>query len=315
MKPQDYEQRSLNEALNWFIELREANADDPQHGHWQAWLATSQQNQKAWQRIEALRHRLSGSEGKLLLSAWRTSPNRTSRRAFVGKLCLLLAGSAVLTHTGQRVAWPQLSADYRTGTGQRQRQTLANQLDLELNTATALDVRMDAQGTQINLLQGEIMLDSRQALPATTLVQARQAQIRAEQARFSVRALDGEPCRICVYQGRVDISQDGKEHRVLAGQQLQLSAERASRQELPFASDAWTRGLLVSDGMLLSQFVVELDRYRRGLLRCDPRVATLSISGSFDLSQPEQILATLSQVLPVQVQYRSRYWATLVPAA
>lgn len=315
MNPSEYDQRSLNEALDWFIELREAHTDDPQHYRWQTWLAASPHNQQAWQRVEALRQRLSGTEGALLLSAWRSTPARTSRRAFVGKLCLLLGGAGALAYSGQRAAWPELTADYRTHTGQLRMLALNNNLKLELNTATSLDIRQDSHGTLIALMQGEIMVDSRQALPVATQVQTGQARIQAEQARFAVRVLGDEPSRISVYQGRVGVTLAGGEHSLVAGQQLSFSPAAVSRQELPLASDAWTRGLLISDGMPLADFARELNRYRRGLLHCDPRIANLRISGSFDLNNPEQVLATLSQVLPVQVQYRSRYWATLVPAA
>lgn len=158
------------------------------------------------------------------------------------------------------------------------------------------------------------MVDTRQTVPAFTQVRSGRALIQADQARFAVRALDDQPTRISVYRGQVGVVLADGEHRVTAGQQLLLTNHHLERRPLPLASDAWTRGLLISEGMPLGEFVQELDRYRPGILRCDPRIAQLRISGSFDLLQPEQVLATLGQVLPVQVRYRSRYWATLEPA-
>ncbi|MDH0645723.1 FecR domain-containing protein [Pseudomonas sp. GD03858] len=308
-------QSSLDSALDWYIELREAHAQDPRRQRWQAWLDESEANRQAWQRVQALQQRWAGDDGKLLLSAWRATPHATSRRAFVGKLCLLLGGTGALAYTGQQLAWPTLDADLRTATGEQRRLELDNQLVLDINTASALDIKARHQDTLIELLRGEIMVDSRQALPLSTQVRSGQALIQAGHARFAVRALDDQPTRISVYQGQVGVLLADGEHSVPAGQQLLLGASHLQRVPLPLASDAWTRGLLISEGMPLGEFVRELDRYRPGILRCDPQVAQLRISGSFDLHQPEQVLATLGQVLPVQVRYRSRYWATVVPVA
>lgn len=309
-----HEQQSLNEALNWLIELREAQDGDPRYHRWQTWLAQSSQNRQAWQRVETLGQRLSGAQGRSMLHAVRTAPTHTSRRAFVGKLCLLLGGAGTLGYSGQQLLWPQLSAGYLTGTGELRNLTLANQLQLTLNTATALDVEADVQRTRIDLLQGEIMVDSRQVASEPTQVHLARMNIWAGQARFSVRALAGEPQRVSVYQGQLNVNIGVQEHPLAAGQQLLISANDVRRQALPLASDAWVRSLLITDGMPLSLFTRELDRYRSGRLHCDPEVAALRVSGAFDVKQPEQVLATLSQVLPVKVQYRTRYWATLVPA-
>lgn len=306
-------QACIDAALDWYIELREAHAEDPRRQRWQAWLEASEAHRQAWQRVQALQQRLSGDDGKLLLSAWRATPPATSRRAFVGKLCLLLGGAGGLAYTGQQLAWPTLGADLRTATGEQRRLPLDEQLTLDLNTATAVDIQAQNHGRLIALLRGEIMVDSRHSLPSSVQVRSCQTLIQAGQARFAVRALDDQPTRISVYQGQVGVMLADGEHRVMAGQQLLLTAQHLERRPLPLASDAWTRGLLISEAMPLGEFVEELDRYRPGILRCDPRIAQLRISGSFDLHQPEQVLATVGQVLPVQVRYRGRYWATLVP--
>lgn len=308
-------QACIETALDWYIELREAHAEDPRRQRWQAWIDESDSHRQAWQRVQALQQRLSGDDGKLLLSAWRATPSAISRRAFAGKLCLLLGGTAGMAYTGQQLAWPSLDADLRTATGEQQRLALDERLTLDLNTATALDIQAQSHGTLIALRRGEVMVDSRQMLPSLTQVRSGQALIQADQARFAVRALDDQPTRISVYRGQVGVVLADGEHRVAAGEQLLLTRHHLERKPLPLASDAWTRGLLISAGMPLGEFVQELDRYRPGILRCDPRIAQLRISGSFDLHQPEQVLATLGQVLPVQVRYRSRYWATLVPTA
>ena len=73
-------------------------------------------------------------------------------------------------------------------------------------------------------------------------------------------------------------------------------------------------GVLVARDMRLDEFVAEFDRQRHGVLRCDPAVAALRISGVFPLDDSERALAALARTLPVQVIYRTRWWVTLAPA-
>jgi transmembrane sensor len=65
--------------------------------------------------------------------------------------------------------------------------------------------------------------------------------------------------------------------------------------------------------MSLASFAAELGRYRPGLLRCDPEVAQLEVSGAFQLHDTDQALHALTQVLPVEIRYRTRYWVTIAP--
>jgi transmembrane sensor len=50
------------------------------------------------------------------------------------------------------------------------------------------------------------------------------------------------------------------------------------------------------------------------VLRCDPAVADLRLSGTFPLGDPDAILQVIAQTLPIKLQFVTRYWVTLVPA-
>jgi transmembrane sensor len=72
--------------------------------------------------------------------------------------------------------------------------------------------------------------------------------------------------------------------------------------------------MLLADGMRLGDFSAELGRYLPSLLRCDPAVANLRISGAFPLDHPERILSMLVSTYPVQALRRfGGYWVTLAP--
>ncbi|NQD80860.1 iron dicitrate transport regulator FecR, partial [Pseudomonas sp. CrR14] len=57
----------------------------------------------------------------------------------------------------------------------------------------------------------------------------------------------------------------------------------------------------------------ELARHRPGVLRCDPAVAKLPLTGVFPLADTDRVLAALQQSLPVEMQRVTRYWVTVRP--
>ncbi|KAG1239275.1 hypothetical protein G6F68_018673 [Rhizopus microsporus] len=101
---------------------------------------------------------------------------------------------------------------------------------------------------------------------------------------------------------------------LVAGEQGSLTEGGVSAPSAaaPPASD-WMRGVLYANQLRLDAFASELGRYRSGVLRCDPEIAHLRISGAFQLNDTDAVLAALPATLPVQVRYRTAYWVTIGP--
>src|SRR5690606_5155155 len=74
---------------------------------------------------------------------------------------------------------------------------------------------------------------------------------------------------------------------------------------------AWNGGRLVAERMPLGQFLAELSRHRPGVLRCEPAVASLPLTGVFPLTDTDRVLTALQQSLPVKVHSLTRYWVTV----
>ena len=100
-----------------------------------------------------------------------------------------------------------------------------------------------------------------------------------------------------------------------AGQQLTFDRHGAGpHNQVSAGADAWVNGLLIAERMPLSQVIAQLNRYRPGVVRCDPAVAALQVSGSFSIDRPDASLDLLTHVLPIRVQRVFGYWANVVPA-
>ncbi|MBE2972877.1 FecR domain-containing protein, partial [Burkholderia cepacia] len=240
--------------------------------------------------------------------------------AAVRALAVLLfaGGAAWMAEPARRAAiWP---ADLRTAVGERRTVTLADRTVVVLDTDTALDVRFDAAARRLRLLRGTIMVTSGHddRVPARPLVVATaQGELQPLGTRFAVRQRDGAT-RIEVFAGAVRVQPDDAAARarvIAAGEGADFTRDAIGVQApLDAYASAWTGGMLVASRMRLADLVAELDRYRRGSLRCDSAVADLRVSGTYPLDDPARVLDTLKATLPIDVHYLTRYWATVVPA-
>lgn len=104
----------------------------------------------------------------------------------------------------------------------------------------------------------------------------------------------------------------GEETLLKAGERAAFSHERLGpARVLSPRATAWTRGQIIAEGWRLGELAAELARYRPGILRCDPAVAQLRISGVFQVDDTDQALAIIEETLPVQVSWLTRYWVTI----
>ena len=116
---------------------------------------------------------------------------------------------------------------------------------------------------------------------------------------------------VAVEQGAVRLTarDSGISQVIQAGQGTSMTARRVDAAQA-ISSDiwGWRQGLLLADGMPLSDFLRQLGRYRHGLLGCDDAAANLRISGAFPLADTDAVLLSLTNSLPVSIHFRTRYW-------
>ncbi|MBW7901507.1 MAG: FecR domain-containing protein [Rhodocyclaceae bacterium] len=304
---------TLERAAAWYLDLRGAAPDAPAHQEHARWLALDPVHRLAWERVQRLRQTFERLPEPVGRDTFHSA--RTARRQMLKKLTvLLMAGGSGALAWRQKDELQALAASHRTGTGERRQLALADGGSLQLNTATALDVRYDAAGREIRLHQGEILVvtaSDPQGRPF--VVRTRHGSVRALGTRFVVRD-DLRSSLVQVLEHAVEIrpADGGATLRLQAGQQARFAAGEAQPAEaLEANADAWSKGLLVVDGWPLGRVVDELARHHKGHLGCDPAVARLTLSGVFHLDDIPGVLQNLSATLPIRVVYRSRYWVRI----
>ncbi|MEN5035936.1 FecR domain-containing protein [Pseudomonas sp. TWI929] len=296
------------QAANWHMLMLDAAVSPAQRAACSRWRAAAPEHERAWQKALRVQAQLGLLPQQLAMGTL----NRERRQ--VMKQMLALAIAAPLGYVGYRQVVPNEA--YATGVGQHQQLTLADGTLLQLNTDTAVDVDFDADQRLISLSRGEIMIDSGPDAHSShhrpLRVASEQGLMEALGTRFLVRQREGTT-QLAVFQGAVLVTPArGPRQTLDAGQQLTFDgwgqgAVAPAREQ----DSQWTHGQLVVDEMPLREFLRELGRYRPGWLRCQSDVGQLLISGAFQLENTDAILAALPATLPVQVDYRTRYWVTV----
>lgn len=313
--------KTITAAAQWYARLCADDvsaADVAAHGRW---LAADPEHARIWRQVERLRGTLGAAPARLAADTLNRADHHFARRRAVLRSSL---GAVALVGGGGVLAWRVLPveqmvagylADYRMGTGERRELLLTDGTLLWLDSASAVDVAVDARGRHITVHAGEVLIDTEHSTPGLPplRVTTRHGTVRPLGTRFTVNRLD-DLTRVAVLRHAVELlPADGGAALVLkAGEQGVLQTAAARHEgEITGEPDAWTRGLLVVDGMRLADFVAQLDRYRPGHLRCDEAVAQLRVSGAFPIDDTDRALAAVERALPVRVSRFTRYYTRI----
>ncbi|MBV4460235.1 DUF4880 domain-containing protein [Pseudomonas sp. COR58] len=305
--PTDFSAQVAEQAVHWLLEMQQGPLDPRRQQAWQHWLEAHSEHRRAWEHIQRVNARLRGLSSPLAHAALN-APRSAGRRQALKLLLLLGAGSALTWGVREHNPLPSLLADYRTPVGARRRFALPSGGQLQLNTASAADVRADGPQPRIRLLEGEILLTAARAIE----VQTAHGLLTARGARLNVRQF-ADRTQVALFEGQVELAAgEGAPVPLPVARQLSFShTSVGAAQPLDANSGAWADGMLVAAHMRLGDFLDELGRYRRGQLHCDSKAADLLISGTYPLDDSERILDLLEISLPVKVRRFTRYWVSV----
>lgn len=301
------------EAAEWLVRLYSGHFTEADRLACERWRQRSAEHDRAWRRAEAVL----GKFGSLPQGLGRASVEAAkSRRAVLRGLAGLIAVLPAGWLAWKTAPWQAWVADYATDSGQRRRIELPDGSLLTLNTASAVDLAYDDSLRLLRLRRGEVLVrTSHAADPRPLVLRSAEGAVQALGTVFTVRQFDAHT-QVAVLEGRVRISPDRGPAAILdAGACADFSATAVQPPWAPaHPPGAWVDGVLYADAWRLSDFVQELGRYRPGVLRCDPEVGGLRISGGFQLDDTDAVLLAVARTLPVKVVYRSRYWVTVTAA-
>ena len=292
------------QAAAWWARLRADDFTQADADALRAWCARSPEHARAWRELQQLWQALDPALTRAAAAPQRANvlafPLRPGRRAFLGGA--LAAGVAVLALRPPLGAWPSLqefAADYRTGTGEQRQVALSQQMSVQMNTQTRINVRAPEA---IELLGGEAeILASGARQPVSVLAGA--GRMLAQSARFNVRHTDDAVCVTCL-AGAVEVVWQQRRQTLDAGQQLvydERGVQAATAAQAGEAS-AWRTGALSFVGKPLADVVDEINRYRPGrvVLR-NAELGRRLVRMRFSIGQTDGALAMIRDLYGAQM--------------
>ena len=310
------DRRIAREAASWFVRLQHSSAGAAEHAAGAEWRARHADHERAWQLAERFSSRAQQLAGEPARAALER-PRSLERRQVLKTLALLIVAAPLGFAAHRSLPWREWQADARTATGEQRSVPLPDGGQIRLNTGSAVDIAYDDNVRRVRLIAGEMLFEvPHEQARRPFIVDTAEAEITLLGSRLLVRQYP-QSTYLAALEGAVQIrprlsrGDDGL-MRLAAGQQTRVNS-LAAEPAMALAQNRldWLSNVLRAEKMRLDDFITELDRYRPGLLRCDPAVAGLLISGTFQLRDTDQILRALSQTLPVDIHYRTSYWVTI----
>ena len=311
----------IREAARWLVRLHSGEAGPADHAAFERWRAGSPEREIAWQRAQRLTQQFNAVPAALGVPLLTREPP-VNRRTVLRTLVAVGFAAPAAAWLGYHVSNRQTGA-YRTAVGESQDLVLADGSQVLLNTDTGMDVRYSDAARVVQLRTGEVYVRTAADRAARPFyVETPQARLQALGTRFVVRQRDGRDAmtELTVLEHRVAVTlANGGSTRVFnAGESVRFTAQGFLLGDLPAAAPlragtapGWTRGVIEADNMRLDALLAEVARYRRGVVRCDPDVAGLRVSGVFRLKNTDALLAVVANTLDLRVVTRTSYWVTL----
>jgi transmembrane sensor len=228
---------------------------------------------------------------------------RVTRRAVLGGGTLAVAGFA-LTRSG--VIGPRLFADYATDVGEQRTVALTDGSSVFLNARSALSVKFAAAERRLSLLEGQATFAVARDAARPFVVEAGDGQTRTVGTVFDID-IRADEAIVTVVEGVVAITTDQAPDPVVARVDQRVRYFPRGRPSAPEAANAdietaWRRGKLIFNRRPLADVVADIERYRRGtIVLVGDGLRSLEVTGVFDLNDPETILRTIEDTLPVQM--------------
>ena len=300
--------QAVRAAAQWLALMESGSASERDRAELQTWRSSHSNHEQAWQKAQVLRQRFTELPSALAMASLDRpqESRRTVLKRGLGAVALVPAAWLI----SRQLPLDIWSADLRTATGEGKTVRLADGSSLQLNTASAVDI--DLTKRWLKLVEGEIALSVPDNSPLT--VQTHFGQVIVSQGEVCVR--QGQTgCKVSVLKGAVRLQPlRGPDFSLQAGQQVSLQAAGADAIEsFDVFAPGWREGVLMAQNQPLGDFLRELSSYRPGVLRWEPELESLRVTGSFRLQDTDRILALLAASLPLEVHSRTRFWVTLLP--
>lgn len=312
----------LRAAIQWRLRVDDNPDDAALRKRVERWLAESPENAAAWthaSRVSGLIRQAKSVSFLPTRTAGKDGRSRPARRR-AGKLVAMMAAAAALLAMLSPPIALRLKADYMTGAGEQRVLALEDGSTVRLAPGSAIGVGYAADRRSVRLLSGEAYFEVKRNPSRPFEVMAQAAKVTVLGTGFNVR-LNDEGADVAVRHGRVRVDYpDGSppvSEILEPGQWTRLAWNGGGARGMssPALVGGWSEDRLIAVDRPLSDVIADVRRYYRGaIILSDPALGRRIVTGSYDMHDPAQAVATIVQPLGATVT-RITPWLVIVSAS
>jgi transmembrane sensor len=302
-----------NEAHAWIRRLTSGDATTSDAEAFERWHNLSAAHKAAFSNASGLWNAF-GVAGQRLRAqavadvlagakAGSSAPGRKiDRRVMIGAALAASAASvgAMIVRPPLEL-WPSLSeltADFRTATGEQRRISVADDVSIAMNTQTSIALRPAApDADRIELIAGEAAIALARDGARSLIVEVVGARAIASHANFDIR-VSGRGGAVTCLGGELRVECLGSA-ATLGLRQRVVYDDRGLGEAVtidPTLASAWHDGLLIFRATPLSEVIEELNRYRPGrIVLMNAELSRSPVNGRFRIDRTDDVLAQIRQ--------------------
>ncbi len=287
-------------AIDWLVRLHSGRATAADHEAFALWRGQSIDHECAAQEAEAIWQGVGPAGDRVRTAGRKILHRKMTRRALLGVGAVGVAGAML----GVSGAFGP-SADYETAIAEQRRIVLPDGSTALLNADSVLAVNFSPERRALTLIRGQAVFTVAHDVSRPFVVEARGGTAQALGTIFDV---DVRPSGtvVTVLEGTVAIgNRFGRNVTAKADQRVRYDARTApsAAEDVDAGVEtAWRRGKLIFNQRPLGDVVAEIERHRAGrIVILRPNLRVLEVTGVFELHDPDAILRTIEESLPVRV--------------
>jgi transmembrane sensor len=297
--------RMADQAAAWIARLRADDCSEQDRADFALWLAANPEHRRSMDSMLEMWEDL-GASG-LMPQQW--SDHSNTRRSWIMGAATLAAGLVLALTLIPQLSPPSEQQQFQTRLGEQLVVDLSDGSQITLNTDSKLRVDLQTHQRKVELSRGEAYFNVARDAQRPFIVLAGNAEVRALGTAFNIYVHDGES-HISVTEGVVRVTElNAPPSRVpdtaLLYADQGIASKPAGLASLSVSNTtsviAWRNGQIIADGMQLNQLVQELSRYHpQRIIIPDPELGQKTVSGVFQLEDPETILRALEHSFDVR---------------
>jgi transmembrane sensor len=312
----------LEEAMDWFLRLRDPSRSDIDDLAFAAWIGRSTQHEQAWAKA-CRTWDIMGETQPVNIPAWKAlppplsaKPRRFGRRYAIGMGIAALAACLVAAVVGP-TAVIRYQADYTTATAEIRHITLEDGSTVDMSAASAIAVDFSGTARRVRLLSGEAFFDVQPDISRPFTVDAGgELNITVVGTAFDVNVTP-QVASIQLAHGAVDLLARKTRNAMQLRPGDFVTLDRVSGQLSRASTDidaiaAWRDGKLFVQDVAIKTVVAELQRYHPSWITvASTELGERRITGLYDLSDPDRALEALVSPYGAKVHHVSPYLRVL----